>query len=601
MVFGYKIWFPSDDEKHAMRALLDWYPLVAQWSVLVVFAAFQLGFLLSWIASKGLEYERPRSPSFNKRLEGQWTWLRKSTQAGNRIAWWAKKDVISGWGTRAEWIGGGLWTVWLLYLSIAPTGNNYIHLTKSFGAIGASQLPLHYLLAMRTPYSPLQLLTRLSHEQLKSSHQVLGRIVFFLFSLHAACYLNLFIQMNVLAKRIQMPDVIFGLISITLFTAISTTALSQIRRWNYRVFYISHVGIANILVVPLYLHVHHIRPYVWEVVIVNALHLLSRFIAHKTYTGTISVLPGTNLIQIRIPLTSLSSTLSWRPGQHVYLSLPTGKHYSTSLSDQFTLRNKTNPFSIASIPVKDKELLLVAKTLGGNTKKMSELAKALAKEGGDAPSIPLALEGPYGASAHLPDFASYDKILLVAGGVGATFILPIYRSIIEFRDPEHAGQPQVRFIWAVQRLAETQWAFRSTSGVSAATPAHEDGDADAEAGDDDVAHSLAPSTPIGIEVFVTRGAASAIPLGDNGEEIELAEDDQLLSMEEEMKKPRPGMVLKTGRPKIPMIVDEVFSRGTRVAVVTCGPKRLTGKLRESVEQWVRQGVEVYWHEETFGW
>jgi hypothetical protein len=454
---------------------------------------------------------------------------------------------------------------------------------------------------MRTPYSPLQLLTRLSHEQLKSSHQVLGRIVFLLFSLHAACYLNFFIQMNVLAKRIQMQDVIFGIISIVLFAAISTTALYQIRRWNYRVFYISHVAIANVLVVPLYLHVHHIRPYVWEVVIVNALHLLFRFTAHKTYTGTIAILPGTNLIQIRIPFTTLTSTLSWRPGQHVYLSLPTGKHYSASLSDQFALRNKTNPFTIASIPVKDKELLLVAKTLTGNTKKMSELAKSLAKEGGEAPNIPLAIEGPYGASSHLPDLSSYDKILLVAGGVGATFIFPIYRSIVEFHDPNHAGQPQVRFIWAVQRLADTQWAFLSRSGLEATTPANDDGDADSDAGEDGVADGLAPSTPTAIEVFVTRGAASALPFGENGEEIELAEDDQLLSMEEEMKKPRPGMVLKTGRPKIPAIVDEVFSRGMRVAVVTCGPKRLTRKLRESVEQWVRQGVEVYWHEETFGW
>ena len=68
-----------------------------------------------------------------------------------------------------------------------------------------------------------------------------------------------------------------------------------------------------------------------------------------------------------------------------------------------------------------------------------------------------------------------------------------------------------------------------------------------------------------------------------------------------MKKPRRGVVLKTGRPKIAAIVDEVFSKGMRVAVVACGPKRLTRKLRGSVEQWIRQGVEVYWHEETFGW
>jgi hypothetical protein len=124
MGFGYKIYIPDDEEKHSMRLLLDWYPLVAQWSVLAVFAAFQLAFLLSWLAHKGLEYERPRSPSFTKGLEGQWTWLRKTRQGWNRLAWWAKKDVISGWGTRAEWIGGGWWTAWLLYLSVAPTGNS---------------------------------------------------------------------------------------------------------------------------------------------------------------------------------------------------------------------------------------------------------------------------------------------------------------------------------------------------------------------------------------------------------------------------------------------------------------------------------------------
>ncbi|KAJ4304707.1 hypothetical protein N0V90_000234 [Kalmusia sp. IMI 367209] len=598
MAFGYEFVTLDEDQKHSRRVLLDWYPLVAQWSVLVVFAGFQLCFLLSWLAKHGLEYERPRSPSFNKRLEGQWTWLRKSRQGWDRMIWWTRKDVINGWGTRAEWIGGGVWTVWLLYLSVVQTGNDYLHLTKRLGAIGASQLPLHYFLAWRTPYSPLQLLTRLSHEQLKSPHQVLGRIVYLLFSLHAIFYLNFFIRSNLLAKRIREKDVIFGVISIALFTAISTTALAQLRRWNYRVFYITHVAIANVLVVPLYLHVHHIRPYVWEVVFINALHLIFRFVSQRTYTGTVTLLPGTNLIAIRIPLTTLSSTLSWQPGQHVYLSLPTGKAYSTSLSDQHILRNKTNPFTVASIPVKDKELLLVARTLTGNTKTLSELARSLTKEGGEAPSIPLALEGPYGASAHLPDFSAYDKILLVAGGVGATFILPIYRSIIEFRDKEHAGLPQVRFVWAVQRLADTQWAFPATKTTSA--PDEDDADLESlTGGDGDDEH--APSTPTAIEVYVTRGATSSLPIGENGEEIELAENDQLLSMEEEMKKPREGMVLKTGRPRIHAIVDEVFSKGTQVAVVSCGPARLTRKLSESVEQWVRQGVEVYWHEETFGW
>ena len=115
---------------------------------------------------------------------------------------------------------------------------------------------------MRSPYSPLQLLTRLSHEQLKASHQILGRIVFLLFSLHAILYLNFFIQSNLLAKRVRDKDVIFGIISIALFAAISTTALSQLRRWNYWIFYISHFVIANMLVFLLYFYVHQIMPYI---------------------------------------------------------------------------------------------------------------------------------------------------------------------------------------------------------------------------------------------------------------------------------------------------------------------------------------------------
>lgn len=437
---------------------------------------------------------------------------------------------------------------------------------------------------MRAPYSPIQWLTRLSHEQLKASHQVLGRIIFALFGLHAAFYLNFFVRSGFLAKRIKDKDVIFGIISITLFSAISTTALGQLRRWNYRVFYVSHVVIANILVVPLFLHVHHIRPYIWEVVLVNALHLVFRTKSLKIYSGTIKLLPGTNLVEVRIPLASMSSALTWQPGQHVYLSQPTGSKYSTAY-DQFVLRNQTNPFTVASIPVKDKELLLVARTMKGNTKQLAELARSLSTDApGEAPSIPIALEGPYGASTHLPDFSAFDQILLVAGGIGATFTMPIYRSILEFQDPDHAGHPQIRFIWAVQKLADTQWAFPSSDS------AH-----------DEESEEEGAKDPSAVEVFVTRGSGPSLQVAENGDEIELAEDDQLLSMEEEMKKPRKGMELKVGRPKISAIVDEVCSKGARVAVITCGPRRMTRKLSDSVRQWVNQGHEVYWHEETFGW
>lgn len=547
-------------------------------------------------------------------------------QSGSaKMVWWIRKDVIRGgnWGTRGEWIGASVWTVWLLYLCIAHTGNDYLHLTKRFGQVGASQLPIHYLLAMRAPYSPVQWLTRLSHEQIKASHQILGRITFLLFVLHAAFYLNFFILSGFLAKRIKDWDVIWGIISIILFSAISTTALGFVRKMNYRVFYISHIAIANFIIVPLFLHVSHIRIYVYEVIAVEALHLIFRVLRLKMYQGTIRLLPGTNLVQIRIPLPPKSAAHSWKPGQHVYLSRPwSGK--APTWYDQWLMVNKTNPFTVASLPSKDKELLLVARILNGNTRYLAELARSLAQggsnvpmlptAGGDIPILPLALEGPYGASNRLPDLSDYDRVLLVAGGVGATCIMPIYRSILDCHNPTPGGT-QIRCIWAVQKLAETQWAFSESHSAGNEQDDDDDDAAGAHANGDGLLYG-----PTNVEVYVTRpsgpdlrrdvNASSVFAIADDdddeegGEAIEMQENAQLLNMEEQMETPRKGMVVKSGRPDLHTVVDEVFTRssnGMRTAVICCGPRRLTDDLKRQVEVWVKKGHEVFWYDETFGW
>jgi len=451
---------------------------------------------------------------------------------------------------------------------------------------------------MRAPYSPVQWLTRCSHEQLKVSHQVLGRIVFLLFALHGVFYFNFFVLSGFLAKRIKDWDVIWGLISLILFSTISTTALAFVRRRNYRVFYISHIAIANIIILPLWLHVSHLRIFVYEIILVEALHIAFRALRLKTHQGTIRLLPGTNLVQLRIPLEEGNSALKWRPGQHVYLSRPWMKGLRPSLYSP-------NPFTIASIPSLDKELLLVARTLGGNTKYLADLARTLAQggsgvpmlptAGGDIPIIPIALEGPYGASTRLPDLSDYDRVLFVAGGVGATFIMPLYRSISNLHDPTPSGT-KIRCIWAVQKLADTQWAFSTSSPEDTA---------DAETDGSGLLHGASA-----VEVYVTRPSGPSqqvdrsFAVGEDDDEtegIEMAENEQLLSMEEQMDKPKKGMVIKSGRPKLDAIVDDVFSKGMRTAVICCGPKRLTGDLKRSVEVWVKKGHEVFWWDETFGW
>jgi hypothetical protein len=141
VVLGYDFVTLDDAQKKSRRHLLELYPFVAQVSVLAVFALIQLCFFLSWISRRGLDYERPRSPSFTKRSDGNWTWLRKSLQGWDKMMWWMKKPVIDNWGTRGEWLGGGIWTVWLLYLCIVNTGNGVSNCYMAWISLILCRLP----------------------------------------------------------------------------------------------------------------------------------------------------------------------------------------------------------------------------------------------------------------------------------------------------------------------------------------------------------------------------------------------------------------------------------------------------------------------------
>lgn len=123
MAFGYEFVNLDTKQKHDRRVLLEYYPLIAQASVLPVLALFQLGFFLSWLAGRGRR--EPGSPSLNKSSK-QNLGIFKITRRGiNTVNWWLRKPVLESWdfGSRSQWIYGGIWTVWLLYLSFVRTGN----------------------------------------------------------------------------------------------------------------------------------------------------------------------------------------------------------------------------------------------------------------------------------------------------------------------------------------------------------------------------------------------------------------------------------------------------------------------------------------------
>jgi hypothetical protein len=129
MAFGYEFVFElSKEEKTQRRHLLDLYATIAQWSVLLIFALFQVYFLLSWFTESRAHLERLKSPSERpQKLRGR-SWIDSIQSSLRKFSWWAGTPVVEGWGTRAEWICGLAWTGWLLFLSFHRTGNgkNYV-------------------------------------------------------------------------------------------------------------------------------------------------------------------------------------------------------------------------------------------------------------------------------------------------------------------------------------------------------------------------------------------------------------------------------------------------------------------------------------------
>jgi len=467
--------------------------------------------------------------------------------------------------------------------SAAHTSADYLHLTKRFGIVGASQLPFHYLLTWKSSLSPIQTLTRSSHETLNSYHQALGRIVALLVFLHAAFYLNFYVQSNILGNKLKEAYVLCGIAGTFAFAAISTTALSPVRRWNYRIFYTVHVILATALLPVLFFHVHHIRIYLFETAFIYALNSLIRWSSVSNCHGTVRSIHNTSLVEISIPCgagSSVQKPEDYRPGQHVYVSLT-----SNSLSRAF----RSNPLTVASIPSTDNHLKFVARALDGNTKKLAMISE----KSSAGIEVNLAIEGPHGLGTLDDKLLQRDRVLFVAGGVGATFVIPLYRQLLSDLSPGKGSyrRQKVTFVWIAKSESEVTWAIptdqRDKEGFVERLR---------------ICITGTRTSATGISEYgmdYNDGVAAAAIDEDDG--IELEEQKQLLADDADATAARSDLPIYTGRPDLRRLVHRALSHGNseRVAIVTCGPKTLSQSLRREITPWVKRGRDVWFHDESF--
>lgn len=127
MGWPYRFLTLDEAERHARRQVLDRYAGYSQLSVLIPVALFLLFRAGRWAVKaagdrKGSYDAIPNSPALKVQRQSTWGALQIRV---DRVKWWLGGDVyLFGQfrGQRDQWIFGGAWLAWLLFLCVAETG-----------------------------------------------------------------------------------------------------------------------------------------------------------------------------------------------------------------------------------------------------------------------------------------------------------------------------------------------------------------------------------------------------------------------------------------------------------------------------------------------
>ncbi|PFH57518.1 hypothetical protein XA68_14904 [Ophiocordyceps unilateralis] len=516
--------------------------------------------LLSWLLVRDSSsyVAVPTSPvaKARRRLDGR---RLRYENVVSRIAWWL--DDRLGFGRRDEWLIGFVWFFWLLALCLHHTGTDFLHFTKRLGAVAVSQLPVLYLLSLKG-LNPFALAFGSSHERLNRFHGVLGRLVGLLLVLHAACYNYFFVVAGIWPRRLLDWIVVCGVVAALGLAALGATAMASVRRASYRVFFVTHVLVALMLPLLIFFHAPSVRIYLIEALLALLFDLGVRKLRSVHSPSTLVLRPDANLVAVEAPVPPhMLRAVSASAGSHVYLSIPPGSGRSASGPRALDLFDFLyNPFTVAAVDHQRASITLVARVRHGP---MTRTLARLASSTPAARKVSLTIDGPYGSMArqlrHLVAW-SPTRVLVIAGGVGATFSLPIYRFL-----REQLPSARIRLIWSVRGLADAAWA--------------------SDAG-------LLPEDDRDVQLFISGGASAPYDTADTDSAVEMRSLRQASS-------PRHRL----GRPDLETIVDDVFRQGLEepVAVLVCGPAEMAAEVRRRVRPWVMLGRDVWWHSESFGW
>jgi predicted ferric reductase len=205
--------------------------------------------------------------------------------------------------------------------------------------------------------------------------------------------------------------------------------MKPIRQHFYSYFYFIHVVFFTLAVVMLCVHdLYNMKAIVLMglilAVIDRSIRVVRTLLYSRKMTTTLHPLAGG---ATKIKIKNEGNIVKFQPGSHAFLRLPGISKF------------QSHPFTISAR--KETEIEMTVRSMSGFTKTLH--AAAVQTPGAQ---WELSFDGPYG---RIPDFRKSRNLLLIAGGIGASFTFPIAIDIVE-AGSEGKSVEKVIFVWAVR-------------------------------------------------------------------------------------------------------------------------------------------------------
>ncbi|KAH9899749.1 ferric reductase NAD binding domain-containing protein [Cubamyces lactineus] len=316
--------------------------------------------------------------------------------------------------------------------------------------LASCQLP--FIVALAGKNNMISLLTGIGHEKLNILHRAAARTCLVLLWIHALCR-----AASGLTEKFDFSHawMRWGATGLTAFTLATILSVRFIRNAFFEFFLVSHIILVGIFIIGGYLHAREVDfgDYFWPALVVWAFDRVlrtARLLWNNRGKGGTEHEYGTATVELvssdTIRLT-LKRKFRWRPGQHAYVVLPT-------VSD---LPTEAHPFTIASIPTSldgtdgpsEKDVVFLIRGRRGFTGRLREHANRHGQS-----RVPAFVDGPYGCP---PDLSGYSTCVLIAGGSGVSYTLPLLLDLVH---RARAGTSEVRrvvFVWAVRESDHLEW------------------------------------------------------------------------------------------------------------------------------------------------